>query len=117
MKTLRFIWILCFLLTVIGRPSYSCTIVMASGPGIALAGSNEDSSFPLTLLWFTPASEGSYARVSLGYNLMRNFVQGGMNEIQRNFLILSRSILSWPLLTSLTGKRKKPWKNLKRPCP
>jgi len=53
---------------------------MASGPGIALAGSNEDSFFPLTLLWFTPASEGSFARVTLGYKLMRNSVQGGMNE-------------------------------------
>lgn len=53
---------------------------MASGPGTALAGSNEDSYFPLTLLWFTPASEGNYARVTLGYHLMANSVQGGMNE-------------------------------------
>ncbi len=53
---------------------------MASGPEIALAGSNEDSSFPLTLLWFTPASEGHYARMNLGYKMMVNSIQGGMNE-------------------------------------
>jgi tetratricopeptide (TPR) repeat protein len=81
MKTYKYLWLLFFLFTVPGRPSYSCTIVMASGPGTALAGSNEDSYFPLTLLWFTPASEGNYARVTLGYRLMTNSVQGGMNEM------------------------------------
>jgi len=81
MRTFKFLWLLFFLFSVSGRPSYSCTIVMASGPGTALAGSNEDSYFPLTLLWFTPASDGNFARVTLGYRLMTNSVQGGMNEM------------------------------------
>jgi len=72
--------VLCFLLALPGMPSRACTIVMASGQEVALAGSNEDSFFPLTLLWITPASEGSYARITLGYKLMGNSVQGGMNQ-------------------------------------
>ena len=80
MRTPRFVWILCFLLTALVRPSYSCTIVMVSGPDMALAGSNEDSYFPLTMVWFTPASESTYARINLGYKMMVNSIQGGMNE-------------------------------------
>lgn len=53
---------------------------MVSDSTFILAGSNEDSRFPLTLIWFIPASEGKYARVCLGYKMIFNSVQGGMNE-------------------------------------
>jgi len=76
----RLIWLLCILLSLHGSRSLACTIVMVSGPSLALAGSNEDSSFPLTLLWFTPATGDQYARVNFGYRMMMPSVQGGMNE-------------------------------------
>jgi len=53
---------------------------MASNTEVSLAGSNEDSEFPLTLIWYVPASKGEYGRVCLGYNMMKNSAQGGMNE-------------------------------------
>ena len=70
-----------FFLSVISiTESYSCTIIMASDSKVTLAGSNEDSPFPLTILWFVPATDGSYGRVCLGYKMMINSIQGGMNE-------------------------------------
>ena len=53
---------------------------MLSDNNVSLAGSNEDSVFPLTLIWFVPASEKEYARICLGYKMISNSVQGGMNE-------------------------------------
>jgi hypothetical protein len=60
--------------------SNPCTIVMVSDSTVALAGSNEDSVFPLTLVWYVPATDSTYARVCLCYNMILNSVQGGMNE-------------------------------------
>lgn len=60
--------------------SYSCTIIMMSDSKVTLAGSNEDAPFPLTMIWFIPATEKEYGRVCLGYKMMINSVQGGMNE-------------------------------------
>lgn len=62
------------------KNSYSCTIIMVSDSKVTLAGSNEDSTFPLTILWFVPATDGNYGRVCLGYKMMINSIQGGMNE-------------------------------------
>ena len=58
----------------------SCTIIMVSDSKVTLAGSNEDSAFPLTIVWFVPPTEGNYGRVCLGYKMMFNSLQGGMNE-------------------------------------
>jgi len=60
--------------------SSCCTIVMVSDSSVALVGSNEDATFPLTLIWYVPASKGDYARVCLGFKMLTNSVQGGMNE-------------------------------------
>ena len=68
------------LIAILKTVSYSCTIVLVSDSKVTLAGSNEDSTFPLTLLWFVPASKDNYGRVCLGYKMMVNSVQGGMNE-------------------------------------
>ena len=77
-KSIIIIIILSFFTT---SESHSCTIIMASDSKVTLAGSNEDSPFPLTILWFIPATEGSYGRVCLGYKMMVNSIQGGMNEM------------------------------------
>ena len=68
------------LLLGLSSASWSCTIIMLSDNNVCLAGSNEDSVFPLTLIWFVPASENEYARICLGYKMIFNSVQGGMNE-------------------------------------
>jgi hypothetical protein len=60
--------------------SHPCTVILVSDSTVALAGSNEDFTFPLTIVWYVPAKENSYARVCLGYNMIFNSVQGGMNE-------------------------------------
>ncbi len=78
MKKIILISIILFL--VLKTESYACTIIMVSDSSVALAGSNEDSSFPLTKLWVIPATEGSYGRICLGYKMLMNSVQGGMNE-------------------------------------
>lgn len=79
MKKLMLITLVLVIISKTG--SYSCTIIMVSDSKVTLAGSNEDSVFPLTLLWFVPASENNYARVCLGYKMIFNSVQGGMNEM------------------------------------
>ena len=78
MKKLLLISIL--LIAILKTESYSCTIIMVSDTNVSLAGSNEDSVFPLTMLWYVPATESDYARVCLGYKMIFNSVQGGMNE-------------------------------------
>ncbi|MFC2107596.1 carcinine hydrolase/isopenicillin-N N-acyltransferase family protein [Bacteroidota bacterium] len=89
----------------------SCTIVMISDSNTAIAGSNEDSVFPLSTLMFIPASEGYYARAVFGYNMMRNSVQGGMNE--KGLFVDGNSLgnTGWkyeknkkPLMTSILDK-------------
>jgi len=59
--------------------SYSCTIVMVSDSKVTLASSNEDSTFPLTILWFVPASKDNYGRICLGYKIMVNTVLDVLN--------------------------------------
>ncbi|MBT3748615.1 MAG: linear amide C-N hydrolase [Bacteroidetes bacterium] len=76
-KLIVFVFILLFLSS---TKSNSCTIVMVSDSSAALAGSNEDATFPLTLIWYVPASKSDYARVCLGFKMIVNSVQGGMNE-------------------------------------
>lgn len=78
MKKIIFITVLAYVLII--SDSHACTIIMVSDSKVALAGSNEDSTFPLTLLWFVSATDDSYGRVCLGYNMGINSVQGGMNE-------------------------------------
>lgn len=79
MKKLIFITVL--LLILLGKEFYGCTtIIMVADSNVALAGNNEDSPFPLTLLWFVPAADGNYGRICFGFNMMINSIQGGMNE-------------------------------------
>ena len=78
MKKLMLIAII--LIALLKTESYSCTIVMVSDSKVTLAGSNEDSTFPLTILWFVPTSKDNYGRICLGYKMMVNSIQGGMNE-------------------------------------
>ena len=79
MKKLLGITIL--IIVLFGTKSNACTIIMLSDSAVVLAGSNEDSTFPLTLLWFIPATDQEYGRVCLGYKMMINAVQGGMNDM------------------------------------
>ena len=72
--------LLIVILALISTETQSCTIIMVSDSNVAIVGSNEDSVFPLSTLMFIPASDPYYARVVLGYNMMMNSVQGGMNE-------------------------------------
>jgi len=76
----RFILIAFVLIAALKTESYPCTIVMVSGSNTALAGSNEDSVFPLTMIWYVPATGNNYGRVCFGYRMIMNSVQGGMNE-------------------------------------
>ncbi|HUS86321.1 MAG TPA: tetratricopeptide repeat protein [Bacteroidales bacterium] len=76
----RFILIAFVLIAALKTESYPCTIIMVSGSNTALAGSNEDSVFPLTMVWYVPASGNYYARVCFGYKMIFNSIQGGMNE-------------------------------------
>ncbi|MDX2442566.1 MAG: carcinine hydrolase/isopenicillin-N N-acyltransferase family protein [Bacteroidales bacterium] len=76
----KFILISIILVAIFKTESYSCTIIMVSDLKVILAGSNEDSTFPLTTLWFVPATDESYGRICLGYKMMMNSTQGGMNE-------------------------------------
>ena len=81
MKKLRHYYIVVFLALAICIPAFSCTIVMYTGSDKVLAGSNEDSQFRLTKIWFTPGEGEHYSRVELGYDFGQNSVQGGMNEM------------------------------------
>lgn len=87
----KLILITIILIVVIKTESYSCTIIMVSDSKVTLAGSNEDSTFPLTILWFVPATKENYGRICLGYKMMMNSIQGGMNE---KGLFLDRNSLS-----------------------
>ena len=68
------------LLLGLSAPSWSCTIIMVTDGNVCLVGSNEDSVYPLTKMWFVPATENEYARVCVGYMMDYNSCQGGMNE-------------------------------------
>jgi len=72
--------ILLLLLSLVSLQTFSCTIVMVRGNGVAIAGSNEDFLTPLTMMWYIPASEKYYARVCFGFNMITSSTQGGMNE-------------------------------------
>ena len=61
-------------------PASSCTIIMVSDANVCFAASNEDSVYPLSKIWFVPATEDEYARVCVGYMMDFNSCQGGMNE-------------------------------------
>ncbi|HDZ42070.1 MAG TPA: tetratricopeptide repeat protein [Bacteroidetes bacterium] len=74
------ICIIIFFLSLLATDTFSCTIIMVRGNGVAIAGSNEDFFSPLTLMWYIPASEKYYARVCFGFNMIMNSTQGGMNE-------------------------------------
>ena len=74
------IYLIIFLLAFPITDTFSCTIIMVRGSGVAIAGSNEDFVSPLTMMWYIPASERYYARVCFGFNMMINSTQGGMNE-------------------------------------
>ena len=76
----KLILIALLFLIVANLPAAACTIVMVSDQKAVLAGSNEDSTFPLTMMWYIPAGNNSYARICFGYKLAGNSVQGGMNE-------------------------------------
>lgn len=76
----KLILITIILIVILKTESYSCTIIMVSDSKVTFAGSNEDSTFPLTILWFVPATEKNYGRICLGYKMMMNSIQGGMNE-------------------------------------
>lgn len=76
----RTIFLTIFFAAFLFAESFSCTIIMVRGNGVAIAGSNEDFFTPLTMMWYIPASEKYYARVCFGFNMMVNSTQGGMNE-------------------------------------
>ncbi len=82
MKKLIFITICLIVFSI--TESYSCTIIMVSDSKVTLAGSNEDSAFPLTILWFVPASKDNYGRICLGYKMMVNSVQGGNKKFRND---------------------------------
>ena len=72
---------LIFLLVIAtGTNALPCTIIMVRGNGVAIAGSNEDFLTPLTMMWYTPASDKYYARICFGFRMVINSTQGGMNE-------------------------------------
>ena len=79
----KIIGIALLLLIICSTKSNSCTIVMVSDSSMVLAGSNEDASFPLTMIWYVPATTGNYARVGLGFKMFVNSLQGGMNDLGR----------------------------------
>lgn len=76
----RYLLVVLLLVAIPAPPNIGCTIVMVSDSVNKIAGSNEDSNFPLTLIWFTPGTDGSYSRVCLGYRMIFKSIQGGMNE-------------------------------------
>jgi len=55
----KLIFLIIVLAVLLKTESYSCTIIMVSDTRVVLAGSNEDSVFPLTVLWFYPATDNS----------------------------------------------------------
>ena len=81
MKKLGVYILTVFLAFVMFIPAFACTIVMMSDTDHVLAGSNEDSHFRLTKIWFTPGEGEYFSRVELGYDFGKNSVQGGMNEM------------------------------------
>jgi hypothetical protein len=48
-------------------PSQGCTTVYATDGQQMLGGNNEDSSEPLTKVWFVPAGEDTFGLVLFGY--------------------------------------------------
>lgn len=72
----------CFLIIILffisANPAEGCTIVMVAKGKIVLAGNNEDWRNPKTKIWFSPASDGEYGRVCVGFDNL--FAQGGMND-------------------------------------
>lgn len=56
----------------------SCTIFNATKSDITLVGNNEDSTDPITFVWFLPAEKSKYGRVYFG--LSDKWPQGGMND-------------------------------------
>jgi penicillin V acylase-like amidase (Ntn superfamily) len=57
---------------------YACTGFCVSKGDLVLVGNNEDWKNPFTKVWYVPAENGTYGRVSFGFD---NFYpQGGMNE-------------------------------------
>ena len=71
-------FLLIFLFFFSANPTEGCTIVMVAKGKIVLAGNNEDWRNPKTKIWFTPASNGEYGRVCVGFDNL--FAQGGMND-------------------------------------
>ncbi|HRI89753.1 MAG TPA: carcinine hydrolase/isopenicillin-N N-acyltransferase family protein [Candidatus Hydrogenedentes bacterium] len=63
--------------------SNACTIFMAEGDGIVLAGNNEDFYLDVNAkMWVTPGKKGEHGRVTFGFDQNRryDFAQGGMND-------------------------------------
>jgi len=80
MKRFILVAIILFLLCKIDSPA--CTIIMVSDSNVVLAGSNEDSVFPLTILWFIPAANSNYERS----NEYTNFIkEGPVKMIERGY--------------------------------
>ena len=59
-------------------PGQGCSTVYATDGQQMLGGNNEDSSEPLTKVWFVPAREDTFGLVLFGYGNYR--AQGGMND-------------------------------------
>jgi hypothetical protein len=60
------------------QPGQGCSTVYATDGQQMLGGNNEDSSEPLTKVWFVPATEDTFGLVLFGYSNFR--AQGGMND-------------------------------------
>ncbi len=74
------LFLLIISISLISQTCVPCTIVMVARDGKALAGSNEDFSYPVSMIWFVPGSRDTYGRVYLGFKMLSDSVQGGMNE-------------------------------------
>ncbi len=61
----------------------ACTIFMAEGDGVVLAGNNEDYYLDVTsMMWVTKGKKGEHGRVCFGFKRkpFSRFAQGGMND-------------------------------------
>ena len=76
-------WILVVILAVFAPGVHACTIFMAEGDGIVLAGNNEDFYFETdAVMWVKPAKKNDHGRIDFGWKLDngKEFAQGGIND-------------------------------------
>jgi hypothetical protein len=65
--------------SVASLPVFACTIFVLTGTNRVLFCNNEDWSNPKTRIWFTPATDGYYGCVYVGYD--DGWARGGLNTV------------------------------------